>query len=100
MAQTYSARTQQGYAPQADAYSTGSDEGQYLSYDQYGNDHFSDPQPQVYAQERDPYENNQQFSAPQPAFTYDASGRGSTTDGTPLRPKLGVASVWAFGATT
>jgi hypothetical protein len=91
MAQTYSARTQQGYAPQADAYSTGTQAGQYPSYDQYGNGHFEDPQPQVYAQEREAYGYDQPLAAPQPAYTYDASGRGYASDGSPLRPKLGVA---------
>jgi len=101
MVQTYSARTQQGYAPQADAYSTGTQAGthtgQYPSYDQYGNDHFGDPQPQVYAQEHAAYGYEQASPVPQPAYTYDASGRGFATDGTPLRPKLGVAQ-WGGAA--
>ncbi|MBU2865437.1 SPOR domain-containing protein [Pacificibacter marinus] len=91
MAQTYSARTQQGYAPLADAYSTGSQTGQYPSYDQYGNGHINDPQPHVHAQEHASYGYEQPFPAPEPAYTYDASGRGYATDGTPLRPKLGAA---------
>lgn len=101
MAQTYSARTQQGYAPQADAYSTGTQTGTYAgqhpSYDQYGTDHFDDPQPQIYAQEHAAYGYEHAAPEPQPAYTYDASGRGFATDGTPLRPKLGVAQ-WGGAA--
>lgn len=86
MAQTYSARDQQGYAPQADAYSHGSHEGQHPSYDHYGGG-----SSQLYAQQQAPHGYDHRAAAPQTVYTYDASGRGYATDGTPLRPKLGPA---------
>lgn len=88
MAQTYSTRDQQGYTPQADAYSHGAHTGHHSSFDQY-----SGGQPQVHAQEHDPYGYEPPQRPAETSYTYDASGRGFSNDGAPLRPQLG-ATQW------
>ncbi|MFT6652193.1 MAG: hypothetical protein ACJAX2_002053, partial [Celeribacter sp.] len=88
MAQTYSTRDQQGFTPQADAYSHGAHTGHHSSFDQY-----SGGQPQVHAQEHDPYGYEPPQRPAETSYTYDASGRGFSNDGAPLRPQLG-ATQW------
>lgn len=94
MAQTYSTRDQQGYASQARSYSqaahSGHDQGRNPSFDARDG-----AQSQFYGQEQAAYDTAPQHG--QTSYTYDASGRGFSNDGTPLRPKLGVAQ-WGGAA--
>lgn len=111
MAQTYSGRAQQGYAPQADVYSRGTDQGrpvsdEHASFGQelgdFGIEHLQQYPAAVklgaYGSADDTRLFDQQAAAQsvqptqaQPAYVYDAAGRGFADDGTPLRPQLGKA---------
>jgi hypothetical protein len=111
MAQTYSGRAQQGYAPQADVYSRSSDQGHPAASDHagslnalgdFGIEHLQQHPAAVklgaYGSVDDTRLFAQQAAAQSaqptqehPAYVYDAAGRGFADDGTPLRPHLGKA---------
>lgn len=91
MAQIFSGRAQQGYAPQADAYSQDPNLDEYSQYGQPSD-------AQVYSQNYESYAPEMpQHHAEQSGYVYDASGRGYLDDGTAMRPKLGAAQ-WGGAA--
>jgi hypothetical protein len=92
MAQNFSERTQQGYAPHADAYSQAPNSDQNFQFRQPS---AAQPQLRAFPQHSQNYAHDAaqmaQSNEDAPSYMYDASGQGYLDDGTAMRPKLGAA---------